>query len=369
MGEKKPKLMFFIGNMSSSGGTERVLSVIADGLLQRGYRVFIVSLQGRGKPFFSLRKEIKIYWVQKESKRRGIIGNLCYLTMVLERERPDYLVDVDTILGCYSLFLKHGRKKPRWISWDHFSFFHPFRKNRLLRKLVRRMAARYADGLVVLTDSDRKCYEEKLKPRCRVIRIYNPVPYRGVFLKDTEKPIVFTAGRLVEEKGFDLFVQSWKLLERRYPQWQAVVAGEGKEWQRLKRMAKTWELKRLHFTGKLNDIEMYYEKAAFAVLPSRYEGFGMVLVEAMYHSLPVVSYACQSGPEEIITDKVDGFLVPPGDVKAFARKMELLMKNEKLRKEMGKKASESVRRFDRERILNEWEKIFTAEDIGNHPRV
>ena len=105
MGIEHSKLLFFIGNMSHSGGTERVLSVIANGLLGRGCQVAVVSLWGNGKTFFELDENIKIYWVEQEREKSGISGNLRYLMALIEEERPDVLVDVDIILTCYSIFL------------------------------------------------------------------------------------------------------------------------------------------------------------------------------------------------------------------------------------------------------------------------
>lgn len=358
MGKTGLKIMFFIGNMSSYGGTERVLSVIANGLARREYQVFIVSLWGQGKSFFRLEEGVKIYWAGQGQKRTGIRRNLHYLTVVLEKEKPEILIDVDMILGCYSYFLKRLRPELYWISWEHFTFCHPFKKNRLLRKLVRRVVVRYADHVVVLTDADKRSYEKKLSPRCLITRIYNPAPYDKVFSEHKEKPVIFAAGRLVKEKGFDLLIQSWRLLEHRYPQWRLVIAGEGEDRRKLQNMASDANLNRIHFIGTVADIEKYYEQAAFFVLPSRYEGFGMTLVEAMCFSTPVVSYACPEGPKEIIADGENGFLVPQGNIEEFARKMELLMKDAGLRRRMGERALENARRFNKECILDEWESIF-----------
>ncbi len=363
MGKTKSKIMFFTGDLSSCGGTQRVLSVIANGLSRRGYPVLIVSLCGQEHSFFKLEEKITIYWARQERNAAGIKGSFCYLAAVLKKERPRFLVDVDTVLGCYSFFLKRLRPEIYWVSWEHFTFCHPFKKNRLLRKLVRRLVVRYADHLVVLTEADKKSYEKKLRPRCLVTRIYNPVSCKDLSLKYRKKPVIFAAGRLVEEKGFDLLIRSWKLLEQRYPQWSVVIAGDGKDRRRLEKMAKAAKLRRLRFTGIVTDIEKYYETAAFFVLPSRYEGFGMTLAEAMSYSSPAVSYACPEGPKEIVADGENGFLVPQGNIKEFARKMGTLMKDDRLRIRMGKKAREDVRRFETELILNEWEKIFAVGSL------
>lgn len=358
---KKRKIAFFCGDLTQSGGTERVLSVIANGLAARGYPVFVISLWGGRASFFPLDQDIKIYWAEKEQKKKSIMGTLHYLTAVLRYERPDVLIDVDIILGCYSVFLKRRFPDMRWISWEHFNYYHHFRKNRLLRRAVRKIAARHADRLVVLTDADKRCYEREQKPRCKVSRIYNPLTYP---LSDTECPpardsrTIFAAGRLTRVKGFDLLIRSWTLLEKKYPEWQVVIAGEGEDEKSLKKQAEKAGLKRLTFAGRVSDMEDCYRSASFFVLPSRSEGFGMALTEAMYFSLPAVSYNCMAGPGEIIRDGETGFLVKPGDVRVFADRMELLMKDPELRKRMGARARSSVERFDKEGILDEWERLF-----------
>lgn len=358
---KDMRIVFFCGNLTQSGGTERVLSVIADGLSERGYSVLVVSLWGEQPSFFSLNKDIKIYWAEKEQRKKGIMGTLHYLTAVLRHERPNVLIDVDIILGCYSVFLKRNFPDMLWISWEHFNYYHHFRKNRLLRKAVRKVVVRYADQLVVLTDEDKRCYEINMKPRCEIRRIYNPLSYPLIDVKcpssSQRAQMIFAAGRLARVKGFDLLIRSWSLLEKRYPEWQVVIAGEGEEEKRLRKQAERAGLKRLTFAGRVSDMESYYKNAVFFVLPSRSEGFGMALTEAMCFSLPAVAYNCMAGPGEIIEDGETGFLVEPDNIRGFADRMEMLMKNRELREKMGDRARSSVKRFDKEGILDEWERL------------
>lgn len=349
------RVMFFIGNMSHSGGTERVLSVIANGLAERGFTVMVISLWGDGRTVFPLDEKIPVYWVEKERKQSGILGNLQYLAELFDREKPDFLVDVDIILACYSIFMKWRRPGMYWISWEHFHYYYHFERNNFLRKIVRRVVARYSDQLVVITDEDKGYYEKNLRLRCGIIRIYDPLPFTGHFLKQVEKPVIFAAGRLTEAKGFDLLIESWRQLEPRYPQWSVVIAGEGIDRKKLEKKVKSIGLERIQFIGNVRDIEKYYEKAAFLAFPSRNEGFGMVLLEAMYFSLPVVSYDCKAGPKEIVIDGVNGYLVEAGNVEAFTEKMELFMKDEVLRRRMGVQAAETVMRFHKDGILDQWE--------------
>lgn len=362
---KKVRICFFIGNMSHSGGTERVLSTVANGLSKRGYGVSVISLWGKGPAFFPLKEEVGLYWLQEKVRSFDVAGQLACLYGVLQKEKPDFWVDVDSILALYSVFLKIGRPRLCWVSWEHFSCRHHFRKNRLLRMLAKRIVCRFADWLVVLTDADRNYYKRHGKLNCRVARIYNPLPYAGAFSKKTERPVILAVGRLTHVKGYDLLLRSWKLLESKYPQWSVLVVGEGEDKKKLERQRRDAGLTSLHFTGKRQRVEKYYEKASFLVLPSRVEGFGMVLIEAMHYALPVVSFSCESGPKEIVEDGENGFLAAPGDVAGFAGRMERLMKSKDLRRRMGENAKKSAARFDTDVILDQWERLF-RESIAQH---
>ncbi len=351
------KIVFLIGNMSNGGGTERVLSVIAGGLSERGHQVSVISLWGQKPSFFPLGKEIDVCWPEGKGRGITVVGQFRRLAGIIKRARPDFLVDVDSILGVYSVFLRKTVPDLRWISWEHFNYYYHFDYNRILRRFVRRLVCRFADMLIVLTDEDKGYYEKNLRLKCKIVRIYDPDPFVEEPLRKREERSILAAGRLVREKGFDLLIQSWKLLEENYPEWSLLIAGQGQERERLERQAEKAGLKRLWFVGIVNPIEDYYRRTAFFVLPSRDEGFGMVLVEAMHFGLPAVSYSCKAGPREIVLDGENGFLVKPGDVADFAQKMERLILDKELRRRMGESAAESVKRFGREEILSQWEEM------------
>ena len=357
MDREKFRIAFFIGNMESSGGTERVLSIIANGLSERGHHVYIMSLKGKGSVFFPVSDAIKFYWLEKEVPKAGIIKKIQSLAVFLNHENIDFLVDVDIILCFYSLFLKRFTPQVHWISWEHFNFYYHFKKNQFLRSIARRLVGRYSECLIVLSEEDKAYYKERLNLRCRIIRIYNPNPYEDKAPKQEGEPIIFAAGRLTRVKGFDLLIKSWKLLEDRYPEWKVLVAGEGADRKKLEKEIETSGIRRFFLVGNTDRIEEYYKKAELFVLPSRDEGFGMVLLEAMAFSLPAVGYSCKAGPRDIIEDGENGFLVVPGEIETFARKMESLMQDEHKRRKMGEKARKSTRRFCREQILDEWDQL------------
>lgn len=360
--QKRKKLGFVIGNMSHSGGTERVLSILANGLVKRGYPIVIISMWGEKEPVFSCSHKIKRYRLSKEYPK-GIkenVKNIIFLLQIVKKEKISLLVDVDLILTFYSLPVKICMPELKRISWEHFNYYYRFRKNNRLRRAAMRLAAAFSDVVLVLSKEDRKYYREHLKIRGRLCQIYNPNTYEETVVQKPKEKLVFAAGRLTSAKGFDYLLKSWRLLEKDFPEWKLCIAGKGEEEAALLAMKQQMNLKAVEFVGNVEHIEAYYEKAAFFVLPSRNEGFGMVLIEAMAYENPVVSFSCKAGPKDIVTDGEDGYLVPTGDFKGFAVKMRCLMESKELREKMGRKAKESTKRFQVEGILNQWEDLIES---------
>ncbi len=118
------------------------------------------------------------------------------------------------------------------------------------------------------------------------------------------------------------------------------------------------DVNRCHLNGPVEDVVKVYQDSSIFVLSSRFEGFGMVLVEAMACGLPVVSFDCPAGPDEIITDGVDGLLVPSGDVHALAEKLMILMSDENLRRRVGQQARQTAQRYDMATLADQWKTLF-----------
>lgn len=359
---KREKLGFVIGNMSHSGGTERVLSILANGLVRRNHQIVIISMWGEREPVFPLDHSIKRYRLSEEYPKgiKGNLKNIISLYQIVKKEKITLLIDVDLILTFYSLPLKGMVTGLKRISWEHFNYYYQFRKHNRIRRVAMRLAAAFSDVVLVLSKEDWNYYKSNFNIRGRLCQIYNPNTYEGIILQKPKEKLVFAAGRLTRAKGFDYLLKSWQLLEKDFPEWKLCIAGQGEEEAALRSMKKRMNLRNVELIGNVEEIGTYYERAAFFVLPSRNEGFGMVLIEAMAYENPVVSFSCKAGPKDIVTDGKDGFLVPTGDYKGFADKMRCLMKDERLREAMGKRAKESTKRFGVEGILDQWEKLLKS---------
>ena len=370
------KIAFFSGDMERSGGTERVLSIVASGLAARGHEIIIFSLTGKGPSFYKLDERIKLYWVGSRGLEKDILPNLKKLTGLIKKEKPDFLVDVDIILCFYSVLLKARFPKMHWISWEHFNYYTKFPKNHNLRKVARFIVSRFSECLVVLSDEDKGYYKSNMNLKCRIERIYNPTPYekmredgfmeiaRNCNLTEDkarkDEKIALAVGRLTRIKGYDMLLKSWRPVEKKHPDWKLRFVGDGEERENLEAEAESLGLKNVEFAGMAEDVRDYYKTADFLVLSSRNEGFVMVLLEAMAYSLPAVAFACKAGVKEVIKDGVNGYLVPPNDMKGLAKGMDKIISDDENRRRMGKKAEEMIQRFHREKILDEWEKLLKS---------
>jgi glycosyltransferase involved in cell wall biosynthesis len=214
------------------------------------------------------------------------------------------------------------------------------------------------DALVVLTDQDLGDYRRDLPGSTRVLRIPNAVPPLPGGRAGLTAPIVLAAGRLTNQKGFDRLLPAFAGVAAEEPEWMLRIAGEGPRRGPLRRMVVELGLSNnVQLLGDVRGIEEQMEAASIFVMSSRFEGFPMVLIEAMSKGLPIVSFDCPTGPGEIIDDGVDGILVPDGDEKALAAAMLELIRDEPKRRRYADAAVEKARTFSLERIGPQWDEL------------
>ena len=225
-------------------------------------------------------------------------------------------------------------------------------------RLVRRF-----DRFVVLTEEDSKMWGEM--PGIRVIP--NAANFIAEKYSDCTAKRVIAVGRLDYQKSFDRLILVWEKVHQQMPDWTLDIFGQG-EWQEmLQGMIDDRGLQDcIRLMGPTKNIGKEYSESSMLVMSSHYEGFPMVMIEAMACGLPAVSFDFKCGPKDIIKEGGNGLAVPDGDLDGLAEAMISLMKDEELRKRMGEEAKKVVETFSEERVMEKWLDLF--EEISRQAR-
>lgn len=381
MSTRPYKIVFCTPALYSAGGVERVVSYKASYFAEQlGYDVTIIVTEGKGRDcYFPLSDKVKVInfelgfealWQASFAKKI-----ILYLTKqrqykkLLKRElmciRPDFTI---TTLRREINFLSDipdGSKKIGELHVDRANYrnFATNKQNPIKQVFSRWWSnslldhIRRLDKMVLLTDSAMYDWPELDNK----IKISDPLPFLIGEKSSLLCKRIISIGRFDYEKGNDLLLQVWKKVEKQMPDWQLDIYGNGNREPYLLQMRQLEiDSSRCHLYEPINDVKKEYLNSSVFVLPSRYEGFGLVLIEAMACGVPVVSFDCENGPRSIITNGADGFLIPTFDIDAFADKLLLLMRDENLRRLLGEKAQKSAAKYGIDSIGLQWKQLFDA---------
>ena len=359
----RKKICFFSGDITRSGGTERVAIQLANALRKdHAYEICFLSLtEQREFPFYPLHPEIP----RDHLGERWIKPGLGYLPLIgkqrefLKEHQIDIIIDIDIVLDVLSIPATKGLRT-KVVSWEHFTV--DFELSSWYRRMILRYSVKRSDYVVVLTDGDLEMYRNRLGRKGRISRIYNPVAYRLQNAPACEKKkIILTVGRLVPEKGTEYIKKvSLQILERN-PGWQWILLGEGTERKDLEQFIMDHQLQnRLILKGNVENVDEYLQQASIFVMTSWYEGLGLSILEAREMKVPCVCFDVKMGPRALIHHEIDGYLVPPFDCNEMADRIELLINSPKLRDQLAEKAYLCMDEFREDRITKQWDEILQS---------
>jgi glycosyltransferase involved in cell wall biosynthesis len=224
----------------------------------------------------------------------------------------------------------------------------------------RRHASRI-DAVVTLTEADRESHARNLAGLpTPVLAIPNALPWDVAAKPRPERsPVIVAAGTLVRNKGHRRLVKAFAPIAARHPEWRLRIYGRGPEHAPLQVLIDELGLgEQVALMGFSRTFQDALDDASLFALASHYEGFGMVLVEAMSRGVPVVSFDCPTGPRHVITDGRDGLLVPDGDIEAMTDALEGLIADPQRRSEMSREGLASARRYEPRAIARRWRRLF-----------
>lgn len=354
---RRPRICLLTGTLNAMAGAERMAATIANALAERGFAVSVLSLWDRSS-CFALHAAVKheALFDQRPSFKRAYAATVAGIRRHVQRLGIDVLIQVDTMLALFALPATLGLGV-RHIAWEHCHFDEDL--GRRTRRLARRLDARYCEHIVVLTERDRHRWMEATRPRGSVACIPNPLPFA---MPQQPAPrtakVVVAVGRLVAAKGFDVLLHAWAVVAQQAPDWKLMIVGEGEARPALEALRDRLALcDSVKLPGTYLDITKAYEQASIFCLSSRYEGFGLVLIEAMAYGLPIVSTDCETGPRELLTNGQTAVVVPVDDAAALAAELLRVISSPQIATRLGAAGREKAGQYSVEHVAEQWDRL------------
>lgn len=352
-------ICFFVGNINLTGGTERVTLLIANQLSLRGFNVRLLNLIDGRNPFFELNPNVynDFIYQDKVSMKKNFVNSIRTIREYVKNHKIDTFISVDSILCVYSVSALFGLGLNH-ICWEHFNF--NINLGSRFRDIGRHLAAFFCNRVVVLTMQDVDYWEDNIYLKKTIItHIPNPTSLNPTYiLPSFDKKNILSIGRLDYIKGFDILLESFLLLKEEHNDWTLTIVGSGEEEEKLKDLSIKLNIdKYVHFISATKNLDPYFRNASVFCCSSRFEGFGMVILEAMSYGLPVISFDCDCGPREIITNDF-GILVTQISSKQLALSFsEFINLSHSSYEKMSMNAYKESHKYSLDNILNIWLEI------------
>lgn len=391
------KVCFFMATPFTLGGEQRVVSIISNSLIESGYDVTIMCTDMsaiRNNKLYNLSEKVKIGYVRgfnnkivkrirskrwdmyyenlKTGKYKNNLSalkfiNCDFITQMLlvntfNKEDFDYVISLSTIyntmLACIS-----DKLNAKTIGWQHGSFEQSFlqkdkghyNQNKFTKYMFKKL-----DKYVVLTQHDKKLIKQKFNENVLVIN--NPKSMTSNKVTNLENKQFLAVGRFSEEKNFSLLIDMFNEYHKINKEWKLAIVGEGELKEEYNKKIKEYNLQKFVSIKKFtNKISKHYLNSSVYLMSSFYEGWGMVIGEAIEFGLPVISFDISSAPE-MIKDGYNGYIVNKNSLNKYVDSMIKISSDETLLKEFSQNSKIFSSNFDNKIVIKRWIDMFNNLD-------
>ncbi|MEH6993690.1 glycosyltransferase family 4 protein [Neobacillus drentensis] len=351
---KKKRIIFFIGRLGF-GGAERVLVYLANEFSKNSHDIHVILLAKSKESVFHIHPEIKVHNVfTTGNKLTRSIKRFFAIRNYVKEINPTIVISFLTSVNVNIATAMIGLKIPLILSERNNPYTDP--KNKMLR-IWRKLVYRFADGYVFQTEEVKDFFSSSIRLKGTIIP--NPLHIEEVEnWAGNKSGTIVAVGRLVEEKNHKLLIDAFSKISEEFPLYKLIIYGEGYLRNELTSYINELGLEeKIKLPGVNSNVLDEIQKANLFVLPSNYEGMPNSLIEAMALGVPVISTECGGGgPAYLISNNVNGILVPINDSIALTRSMKKILSNSNFAFKLGKNAQESITsRLNKERIFGLWE--------------
>ena len=340
----------FVTSTLHAGGAERVISLLANSFCQKGYEVGIVCIN-KHLVFYPIDEKVKVWFAEDEVKSPSILKKVLWLRNHIKNDRPDVVIAFMLEVYCVTLASLIGVSVPV-ISSERIDPHFFGRAKGLLRWLLLRRTTH----LVVQTVRIKDFYSAKLQSRTTIIP--NPVTDKVFSLTPTLKQKrIIAVGRLAYQKNYPMMFRAFAKVHHDFPDWQLVVYGNGPQKEEIRGVIERLGMEgHIILAGKSDHVVEEMNKSSLFVMSSDYEGMSNALLEAVCVGLPVISTDV-SGARDLITEGVNGYIVPVGNERALTLALSSMLSSPEKMDEMGRQSKALAPRFREEQIVGQWEEL------------